>query len=63
MKKKDDNGEDIDIRLKLTKKDDQQLYEFFSKMKSNLGIKTNTEVARICIKKAYEYWFSNTLES
>jgi len=63
MKKKDNNGEDIDIRLKLSSKDDQELYEFFSKMKTNLGIKTNTEVARVCIKKAYECWFSKKLES
>jgi len=50
--------EDIGVRLFLSKDYDQHLYDYFLEIKRNLGLKTNTEVARICIKKAYEYWFN-----
>lgn len=49
--------EEIQIRLNLSKELDHPLYEYFIQIKENLGLKTNTEVARICIKKAYEFWF------
>ncbi|MBN1214023.1 MAG: hypothetical protein JXA99_01145 [Candidatus Lokiarchaeota archaeon] len=57
MAKKKEKSPDIMIRLNLSEKDDQPLYDFFHKIKKNLGIKQNTEVARLCIKKAYELWF------
>jgi hypothetical protein len=58
MDKTDKNEEEIGIRLNLSKELDQPLYDYFLQIKKNLGIKNNTEVARICIKKAYEYWFN-----
>lgn len=58
MDRNDETDDDIGIRLNLTKELDQPLYDFFLQIKRNLGLKTNTEVARICIKKAYEYWFN-----
>jgi len=50
--------EEIGVRLILSKDYDQPLFDYFLQIKKNLGLKTNTEVARICIKKAYEYWFN-----
>lgn len=58
MTKTNETEEEISIRLTLSKELDQPLYDFFLQIKQNLGLKTNTEVARICIKKAYENWFS-----
>ena len=58
MDKNNETEEEIGIRLNLSKELDQPLYDYFSQIKKNLGLKTNTEVARICIKKAYEYWFN-----
>lgn len=57
MDKNNETEDEIGIRLNLTKELDQPLYDYFVQIKRNLGLKTNTEVARICIKKAYEYWF------
>ena len=56
---KNNEIEEISIRLILTKDNDKPLYDYFLQIKQNLGIKNNTEVARICIKKAYEYWFKD----
>ena len=50
--------EEIGVRLILSKDYDQPLFDYFLQIKKDLGLKTNTEVARICIKKAYEYWFN-----
>ena len=58
MNKNNKTEEEIGIRLNLSKELDQPLYDYFQQIKKNLGLKTNTEVARICIKKAYEYWFT-----
>ena len=58
MVKNNETEEDIGIRLILSKDYDQPLFDYFLQIKENLGLKTNTEVARICIKKAYEYWFN-----
>jgi len=58
MDKNNKTEEEIGIRLNLSKELDQPLYNYFLQIKKNLGLKTNTEVARICIKKAYEYWFN-----
>lgn len=58
MDKNSKNEEEIQIRLSLSKDLDQPLYDYFLQIKENLGIKNNTEVGRICIKKAYEYWFN-----
>lgn len=60
MDKTNETGEEIGIRLNLSKELDQPLYDYFQQIKEDLGLKTNTEVARICIKKAYEYWFNKT---
>ena len=57
MDKNSENEGEIQIRLSLSKDLDHPLYDYFLQIKKNLGIKNNTEVARICIKKAYEYWF------
>ena len=59
MDKNNETEAEIGIRLNLSKEMDQPLYDYFLQIKKNLGLKTNTEVARICIKKAYEYWFNN----
>lgn len=59
MDKNNETEDEIGIRLNLSKELDQPLYDYFLQIKKNLGLKTNTEVARICIKKAYEYWFKN----
>jgi len=58
MNKPSEIEEEIGIRLNLSREEDQPLYDYFVKIKENLGLKTNTEVARICIKKAYEFWFN-----
>ena len=58
MDKANETEEEIGIRLNLSKELDQPLYDYFQQIKEDLGLKTNTEVARICIKKAYEYWFN-----
>jgi len=59
MEKNNENEEEeIGVRLVLSKDYDQPLFDYFLQIKKNLGLKTNTEVARICIKKAYEYWFN-----
>ena len=58
MDKNNETEAEIGIRLNLSKEVDQPLYDYFLQIKKNLGLKTNTEVARICIKKAYEYWFN-----
>jgi len=58
MNRTNDGEEEIGIRLSLSREDDQPLYDYFLQIKENLGLKTNTEVARICIKKAYEFWFN-----
>ncbi|MFO8020655.1 MAG: hypothetical protein R6U96_18675 [Promethearchaeia archaeon] len=42
------------VRLILKKNRDQPIYEFFEKIKTHLGLKVNTEVARYCIKRTYE---------
>jgi len=60
MDKTNETEEEIGIRLNLSKELDQPLYDYFQQIKKDMGLKTNTEVARICIKKAYEYWFSKT---
>ncbi|MHA1148949.1 MAG: hypothetical protein ACTSR8_11985 [Promethearchaeota archaeon] len=53
-----ESDEEIGIRLTLTKSEDQPIFDYFLKIKQDLGLKNNTEVARTCIKKAYEYWFA-----
>ena len=58
MEKNSENDDEISIRLTLTKENDFLLHDYFQQIKKNLGLKTNTEVARICIKKAYESWFN-----
>ena len=58
MDKNNETEDEIGIRLILSKDYDNPLYDYFLQIKKNLGLKTNTEVARICIKKAYEYWFN-----
>jgi hypothetical protein len=60
MDKNTNLDEEIQIRLNLSKKLDQPLYDYFLQIKDNLGLKTNKEVARICIKKAYEHWFKKS---
>lgn len=62
MKKNKENGEELGIRLNLNAKDDQLIYDYFLQIKENLGIKTNTEAARVCIKKAYEFWFKKGIK-
>ena len=58
MNRTNEIGEEIGIRLSLSREEDQPLYDYFLQIKENLGLKTNTEVARICIEKAYEFWFN-----
>lgn len=52
---KNQNGNIIDIRLPLYQncKEDQLIFKYFQEIKTELGLKNNTEVARYCIKKAY----------
>ena len=59
MEKRESKNEIIMIRLSLNPIEDQPLYDFFVKLKATLGVKVNTEVARFCIKKAYESLFEN----
>lgn len=53
---KNQNGNIIGIRLTLcqNREDDQPIFNYFQEIKTELGLKKNTEVARYCIKKAYE---------
>lgn len=62
MKTNKKNEKEIGIRLNLNSKEDKIIYDYFLQIKNNLGVKTNTEVARICIKKAYEYWFKEIIK-
>ncbi len=59
MKKKEENNEELMIRLILKPDEDQPLYDFFIEIKKHLGLKVNTEVARYCIKRAYELIFED----
>lgn len=52
-----ENKEVLIVRLKLRYEEDQPLYNNFKEIKEKLGLKSNTEVARYCIKKAYEVLF------
>ena len=45
------------IRLVIDEKEDQPVYEYFTKIKAKLGIKANTEVVRYCIVKTFETEF------
>ena len=58
-KEEEGNKEEIMIRLVLKHDEDQPIYDFFIKIKEYLGLKVNTEVARYCIKRAYEILFEN----
>lgn len=59
MKKKEENNEELMIRLILKPDEDQPLYDFFIEIKKHLGLKVNTEVTRYCIKRAYELIFED----
>lgn len=54
---KKENNEDFIVRLILKSNEDQPIYDYFKKIKNYLGLKVNTEVARYCIKRAYESMF------
>jgi len=49
----------LTLSLGLNPKEDQPIYNYFIKIKELLGLKTNTEAARYCIKKAYETSFED----
>ena len=57
MGEKKEIEKEIGIRLVLKKEEDQPLFDYFLEIKDDLGLKQNTEVTRMCIKKAYEHWF------
>jgi len=59
MYSNDENKDEIQIRLVMNPEEDQPLYDYFSRIKENLGIKSNTEVIRHCIKKTYETSFED----
>ena len=63
MAKKVEEKEEIMIRLNLNSIEDQPIYDYFIKIKDHLGAKTFTEVARICIKQAYDQWFKKKIEN
>jgi hypothetical protein len=54
-----DNSKNIEIRLIITPDDD--LYQIFQKTKEEFSIKNNTEIARLLIKKGYD-WISTILD-
>ena len=57
MEKDEENDKKIVVRLILSQKEDQPIYDFFERIKKHLGVKVNTEVARYCIKRVYELLF------
>ncbi|MFX1257233.1 MAG: hypothetical protein ACFFAN_05215 [Promethearchaeota archaeon] len=59
---KKETDDEIGIRLNLSKKEDQPIFDYFLEIKEYLGVKTNTEAARICIKQAYEFWFKEKIK-
>ena len=59
MSDNEQNKNEIMIRLVLNSDDDKPIFDYFVKLKQHLGLKTNTEVARYCIKKAYESSFND----
>lgn len=62
MEEKKENDDKIGIRLDINQKEEKKIFDYFMKIKENLGLKTNTEVTRVCIKKAYEFWFQDKIE-
>ena len=63
MEEKKETDNELGIRLNLTKQDDQPIYNYFLEIKDYLGVKTNTEVARVCIKHAYECWYKEKIKN
>ena len=59
MNSNEPNKDEVMIRLVLNPKTDQPLYNYFTRIKKDLGLKSNTEVARYCIKKTYETSFDD----
>ena len=53
------DGENIELRLTLTKED--PLYDTFTRIKKSLGIKSNSEVARFIIKQISKIPISNLI--
>lgn len=60
MNKKEEKKDDIVVRVVLNYIVDQPIYDYFLKIKEDLGVKANSEVARHCIKKAYEAFFKKS---
>ena len=49
------NEEHLDVRLRLYAEKEREIYNYFAEIKVYLGVIANTEVARFCNKKAYEF--------
>ena len=51
---KNEQKEELMVRLVIDPNDDKKLYESFSKIKAYMGARINTAVARFCIQRTYD---------